>query len=189
MRKMLPDWRIKRAKLIDSAVGIIKPVDVARNVCREDVARVTLGLMGEKALLSGTNQIHTKDGKLAAASLASALRRVEAALKDPDLDAGLRGIFAWRFPADKVQNFTEDCEHYSTRPSPKLPRKGAEGKRAAVSAAHSLLLKYASGEAGNPAKGSKFCKLAVVLYGAADADLQSQCRAFLRGLKAAPLLP
>jgi hypothetical protein len=113
-RRMLPDWRIRRAKLIDSAIGIIKPNDATRDACREDVARITLGLMGEKALLSGKNQIHTKDGKLAAAQLASALRRVEAALKHPDLDSGLRGIFAWRFPADKVQNFTEDCEHYAS---------------------------------------------------------------------------
>jgi hypothetical protein len=52
-----------------------------------------------------------------------------------------------------------------------------------------LPLKYASGDAGNPAKGGKFCKLAAVLYGAPDADLQNQCKAFLRWLTAAPLLP
>jgi hypothetical protein len=184
-RTMLPNWLIKRSKLIESAVSLIRPTAAKRDACRDDVARVTLQLVCEKAFLDGKNKIHTKEGKLAAGQLASALRRVEYALKAPELDSMLREIGGALLRTEKVQDFTETCECFSRRPSPKLSRKAAEGKRVAVHAAHKLLLMYADGETVNAAKkGSKFCKLAALLFDSPAADLQNQCRAFLRGLTA-----
>jgi hypothetical protein len=177
---MLPEWRIKKAQLVGDAVRLIKPGAQQRDACREEVEKVTLALAGTSALLGAKDQGNTKQGKQAAGRVARALRVARIVLKDDRLDVALKACLSMKIPQKILQELENLCEKLARAPSGKLPRKAAERKRAAVTAALALMAKYCASEAGNAAKGSRACKLAALLYGKPDIDLSNQCKAALR---------
>jgi hypothetical protein len=58
-------------------------------------------------------------------------------------------------------------------------RLNALKKRLAVAEAYQLLQKYGSKRV-TATKGSKFCRVAALLYGDPEADLINQCKAYVR---------
>jgi hypothetical protein len=184
-KQMLPEWRIKKAKLIDDIVKLLRPTEQERDASREDVARVTLHVACANALMRAKDQGSTKPGKRAAGQLASTLRRIDAVLNNPALDSMLRATVRAQTPADKSKELARSAENFMTAPSGKLTRKTAEEKRFAIEQAHSLMIKYSPSTAENAGRGSPLCKISAALYGKPDSDLSSQCMTFLRkrGLK------
>jgi hypothetical protein len=179
-KQMLPEWRIKKAKLVGDAVRLIKPAAQQKDACREEVEKVTLALAGTGALLGAKDQGKTKQGKQAAGRVARALRVARIALKDERLDVALKSYLTANISPETLQALEHLCEKSARAPSGKLPRKVAERKRAAVTAALALMAKYCGSEADNAAKGSRVCKLAALFYGKPDIDLSNQCKAALR---------
>jgi hypothetical protein len=179
-KQMLPEWRIKKAKLVGDAVRLIKPVAQQRDACRKEVEKVTLALAGTGALLGTKDQGKTKQGKKAAGRVARALRVARIALKDDRLDVALKAYLTRKISPKTLQALEHLCEKLAQARSGKLPRKVAEMKRLAVTAALALMERYCKGEAANTAKGSPLCMLAALLFGEPDTDLQSQCKAALR---------
>lgn len=179
-KQMLPEWRSKKAKLIDDIVKLLKPTEKERYSSREDVARVTLHIACANALMRAKDQGSTKPGKKAAGQLASALRRIDAVLNNPALDSVLRAIARAQIPADKSKKLARSAENFKTAPSVKLTRKTAEEKRSAIGHAYSLMIKYSPSEAENASRGSRFCKISAALTGRPNSDLSNQCKAFLR---------
>ena len=101
-------------------------------------------------------------------------------LADPNLDGVVAAAAVTRhISPEQITDAVSYCEELRSAPSGKLMRKGAEEKRRAVHCAHALLTKYNKSEAGNATKGSRFCKLAALLYGT-PVDLHHQCLAALR---------
>jgi hypothetical protein len=179
-KQMLPTWRIDKAKLVRDAVRLIKPTAPQRDACREEVERVTLALASTAALLDVKDQGKTKQGKQAAAKVARALRVARIALKDDRLDVALKACLTINISPKTLQAMEHLCEKLALAPSGSLPRKVAERKRTAVTAALALMKQYCKGEADNGAKGSPLCKLASLLYGRPSTDLTNQCKAALR---------
>lgn len=177
---MLPEWRNKKAKLIDDIVKLLRPKAQERDASREDVARVTLHVACANALMRAKDQGSTKPGKRAAGQLASTLRRIDAVLKNPALDSMLRAIARTQIPADKSKELARIAENFTTAPSRKLTWKTAEEKRFAIEQAYALIIKYSPSEADNAKRGSRFCKISAALYGKPDSDLSNQCTSFLR---------
>jgi len=179
MEQMLPDWRSKKDKLINDAVRLIVPLRQRRDACLEDVAKTTLHIAFANAFLRGQDQVKTKQGKKAVGQLAVALWRVEAALENKELDSALRAIARMRFPSERVRELARCCEDFEAARTGKLIRKGAKAKVDAVEHAMRLMIEYATPqrEADNIKKGSRFCKLAALLFGSPAADLSNQCKA------------
>jgi hypothetical protein len=159
------------------AIELIKPKERERDACRYDVETTlaSIDYFNSKRLVD--SNFKTKRAKKAAERLASALRRVDTALKDKNLDFFLMRHFP--FSRDQVLDWISRCEFAWKFPSGK---KGiqlkAEKKQIAVSEAHSLMKQY--GAHIKTAKGSDFCRLAALLFGELEADLHNQCRAALR---------
>lgn len=182
-KQMLPEWRIKKADLIRRAIDLIKPDSRKRGACRDEVERVTLRLATGGALRRAKVQGNTKHGKLAVARLASALRRVTAALKDEKLGGIYRGQFTRFLDPERLHELVQYYEEVAGTPSGPIPRQNAQAKRMAISEAHSLMTKYCPSQADSGAKGSRFCKLASLLYGKSDIDLSNQCKTALREIR------
>jgi hypothetical protein len=179
-KQMLPEWRIKQAKLVGDGARVIKPAAHRRDSCREEVEKVTLALAASGALLGAKDQGNTKQGKLAAGKVARALRVARIALKDARLDLALKAYLTMNISPEKLQALEHHCEKQARFRSGSLPRKVAERKSAAITAAVALMKQYCKGEADNAAKGSPLCKLASLLYGQPSADLSNQCKTALR---------
>ena len=161
----LPGWRKRRQKEIDNAVAIINPQPRQREACREDVERKSLRLFGGVGMMRFGDQRKTKEGKAAIGRLATVLRRLQIVLADPHLNGVVAAATVTRhISLEQIADAVRYCEELRRAPSGKLTRKGAEAKRRAVHCAHVLLTKYNKREAGNAARGSRFCKLAAVLY-------------------------
>jgi hypothetical protein len=107
------------------------------------------------------------------------LRRVEAALENKELDSALKGVARMRFPSERVRELARCCEDCAAARTGKLIRKRAAAKVGAVEHAMRLMIEYAMpySEADNIKKGSRFCKLAALLFGSPAADLSNQCKA------------
>jgi hypothetical protein len=153
-------------QVVDRAVELIAPGDF--DECREAVK----DLIAENgvALANRMPRSKTKAARKAAGRVASALRRLEVALKNENLNSGvwamLSPVVAWR-PL---------CEEIAKPPSGKKePRWGAEEKRIAVRMARQLMLRFSREKISSKPKSS-FCKLAALLYGKPSADLSNQCR-------------
>ena len=183
--KLLPEWRKRRRKLIDTSLNIIRPQQQQRAACREDVERESLRLFTSIGMMITKDSARTKQGKLAAGRLAAALRRLRAVLADPHLDGVVAAAAVTRhFSLEEIADAVSYCEELQRVPSGKLTRKDAAAKRAAVHCARALLTKYNEREADNATRGSAFCKLAALLYGGdLAADLHHQCAAALRKLR------
>jgi hypothetical protein len=139
-----------------------------------------LALAASGALLGAKDQGNTKQGKLAAGKVARALRVARIALKDARLDLALKAYLTMNISPEKLQALEHHCEKQARFRSGSLPRKVAERKSAAITAAVALMKQYCKGEADNAAKGSPLCKLASLLYGQPSADLSNQCKTALR---------
>jgi hypothetical protein len=176
----LPDWRKRRQKQIDDAVAIIAPQLRQREACREDVERESLRLFVGVGMMVATDKSRTKQGKIAVGKLEQVLRRLRIVLADPHLDGVVAAATVTRhISSEEIADAVSYCEELRCAPSGKLTRKGADEKRKVVQCAITLLMKYNKREAGNAARGSRFCKLAALLYGKRT-DLHHQCLAALR---------
>lgn len=174
--QMLPEWRVNKKHLIDEAIKLLKPQSSQREACREEVERVTLRLASTNAWSRHKDLISTNDGKAAALRLAKALRIAERALKD----LGAYGGVLYRFISrEELLDATQYYEEAAKTRSGKLTRKGAKAKAEAVEQAMLLMIDYATphGEADNIKPGSRFCKLAALLFGKPADDLSNQCKA------------
>ena len=178
--QMMPEWRVRRAELIRRAIDLIKPQSRQCAACREDVEKVTLRLATGGAWLRAKVQGRTKQGKQAVGRLATALRRVEVALKDEELGGIYRGLFTRFVSPERLDELVKYYVEVARTPSGKIPRQSAQAKRIAIGKACSLMAKYCASEAGKTAKGSRVCKLASLLYGKPSTDLSNQCKAALR---------
>jgi hypothetical protein len=178
----LPEWRKRRQKEIDNAVAIINPQPRQREACREDVERKSLRLFVGVGMMVTVDLAKTKEGKIVLGKLATVLRKLQGVLVDPNLDGIVAVATVTRhISPEQITDAVSYCEELRRAPSGKLMRKGAEKKRRAVHCAHVLLTKYNKREAGNAARGSRFCKLAAVLYDYdKPVDLHHQCLAALR---------
>jgi hypothetical protein len=113
-KQMLPEWRIKKTKLIDNIVKLLRPKAQERDASREDIARVTLRVACANALMRAKDQGSTKPGKRAAGQLASTLRRIDAVLNNPALDSVLRATVRAQTPADKSKELARSAENFMT---------------------------------------------------------------------------
>ena len=159
----------KLDQVADLAVKLIAPVggvDACREAVKDLIAENGVELANRKAMSK------TKAARKAAGRVASALYRLEVALKDEDLDAGVKAILS---PVVSGQ-WRKLCEEIAEPPSGKKePRWGAEEKRIAVQMARQLMLRF-SKEKISAKPNSSFCKLAALLYGKPSADLSNQCK-------------
>src|SRR6266567_6369923 len=121
---------------------------------------------------SGRYGTWTKAQKRAAGRVAAALRRLEAVLKDPDLEKYVRDSF----PLDEIdfERWTTYCQKASETPLPKTWLRDPARREAAKQAAR--LLKQHDIPLRVTRRG-KFCRLAALLYcGDEKADLFYDCR-------------
>jgi hypothetical protein len=177
----LPEWRKRRQKQIDNAVAIINPQPRQREACREDVERKSLRLFAGIGMMR-SDQRKTKQGKIAVGKLAQVLRRLQSVLADPHLDGVVAAATVTRhISPEEIADAVSYCEELRRAPSGKPARKDAKEKRRAVHCAHALLMKYNKRLAGNAARGSRFCKLASLMYDYnKSTDLHHQCLKALR---------
>jgi hypothetical protein len=180
---LLPEWRKRRRKQIDDAVSIIRPEPQQHDACRDDVEREGLRVFLALGWLHTKDESKTKEGKQAAGRLAKALRRLEVVLKDENLRMLSVAAVTRHMSVEEIGDAASYCEEVQRARTEPLIRKGAEAKRRAVHCAHALLTKHNKREAGNTAKGNRFCKLAALLYGDPGADLHNQCAAALRKIR------
>jgi hypothetical protein len=160
---------------INEALKIIRPG--ARSAeCREDIDTWLIESDYEFGQKRATSYWRTKPAKRSARRLAEVLRRVEHVLNDERLDAEI----LLSFPRDDIKAWRRRCEELAAAPSQKAPKRlEAEKKRRAVIAALNLISRY-DGSPVSAKAGSKFCRLAAVMYGETSVDLHNQCRAALR---------
>jgi hypothetical protein len=182
-------FRIKHGGAISRAVALIRPRgERQHDACRDDIELAIFDAWFPLHALHAVDHPRTKPAKTAARRLARALRRVEVVLKDKTLDFPIE--ITASFPRDELLKWGLRCENLAKTPSGRLIRRKAEAKRLAVSEAHSLMSRH--GTLDDATKGSRFCRLASLLYettkadGWPDADLANQCRAFLRSKKRGP---
>jgi hypothetical protein len=166
----------RKDDLVRRALTLIDPKAPARRDCRSDVERADVNI--RLAILQGYHASvrRTKEAKKAAHRLATALRNVEGRYSDILKHFPVRG-----FPRQELWKFRLGFERMANTPSGKLPRAGAEEKRLAVAAAHNLMRKY--GARITATQGSKFCRLAALMYRKPTADLHTQCKAHIRALR------
>jgi hypothetical protein len=157
----------RRATLVREAM---RPIGTRK--CREDVESVFKYL--EFRSVRDSRPRATKLGKLAAKSLRRALRRAEVAAKNEYLDWDAR---RW-FPREEIKKLIGICDELEKTPSSR-PAPNARAKKLAAIGAHCLLRKFDE-HSITTTKGGAFCRLAAVLYGNPDADLQHHCRAVKR---------
>jgi hypothetical protein len=147
----------------------------ARDVCRTDVEDaledISFALLIENFYAFG----RTKADKMKARHIAKALRRVD------DLVSGFQKpkLYLAGFPFEELRKWKRVFAKMEVIPSGKITRLNALKKRLAVAEAYQLLQKYSS-ERIRAVKGSKFCKLAALLYGHPEVDLINQCKAYIR---------
>jgi hypothetical protein len=129
---------------------------------------------------------NTKE-KQAVRQFGIALRRLEIAFDNPELDQYLHAAF----PLDKFEfeRWLTYCKEAANVPLPKSSTKGklrpaTAAKRYAAKAAARLLKRH--GLPVHVTRKGAYCRLAAVLYGDKDADMFEQCRSVLdlnEGLK------
>jgi hypothetical protein len=185
--RFLPEWRMRRREMINAAVAVVDPQPHQRQACREDVERESMRLFFSVGWMRTKDKSKTKEGKAAAGRLAKALRRLQIALAEPDLDGIVAAAAVTRhFTPEQIAGAVRYCDEVRAARTGKLSRKGAEAKRRAINRAHALLTKYAGHAADDATRGSRFCKLSALLYGDPDIDLHHQCLAALRKLREKP---
>ncbi len=158
-------------EIVRCAVKIIGPAIRQRSACKEDVERALENLKFVRAFAVR----RTKRGKIAARRLASALRRVDVALRNDDLFPGLTRYL----PHFKLLLWIKECEATARRPpnSDGTEWRGSFEKRAAEEA-YKLPRKH--GRPVSTTKGSKFEQLAAALAGDPNAKFHHYCRAVVR---------
>jgi hypothetical protein len=158
-----------------------------REVCRMDV-EVALGEIGFALYIANFSAYgKTKADKIKARQIASALRRVSDLVRDFNKSKGdfpLKG-----FPFAEPTRWKQVFDKMLEASSKKNPQLNALKKRFAVADAYQLLQNYGPTrprEGQNlpgritATKGSKFCRLAAILYGEPKKDLSHQCKAHIR---------
>jgi hypothetical protein len=156
-----------------SEVGQLKTFSAGRmpDGCRGCVEDISFALLIENFYAFG----RTKADKMKARHIAKALRRVD------DLVSGFQKpkLYLAGFPFEELRKWKRVFAKMEVIPSGKITRLNALKKRLAVAEAYQLLQKYSS-ERIRAVKGSKFCKLAALLYGHPEVDLINQCKAYIR---------
>jgi hypothetical protein len=140
--------------------------------CREDVEFALDAVAVMNTTMSASRRTATKRAKRAAGSLAAALRRVEMAADSKDLD-----MTVMCFPRKIISKWKRHSEKLAKTPSQK-PAPNSDAKKRAAEYALGLLRKYDKHVATT--KGSRFCRLAALLYADPKADLHHQCRAVVK---------
>jgi hypothetical protein len=112
----------------------------------------------------------TKKGKSSARRLAKALRRVDVAMRNPDLFPPLRRYLDHQ----NLLRWINECETTAESSS----KFETDGERDAAKMAHELMLMY--GQPISTTKGSKFEQLAATLAGRPGDSFHHHCRDFMR---------
>jgi hypothetical protein len=151
---------------IEMALELLEPKQNA--ACRIHIELVLLVL----AYFKNQDQLiaapKSKAAKARAARLAAALRRVQRELKNDALYFRDQKI-----SADEISDWIKSYDALAATPSGP-PKRNADDKRRAVGSARSLLERYKQPIVTT--KGSRFCRLAAVLYGTPHANFQPYCR-------------
>lgn len=177
-REYLEYAKDRWGKEIRAALKLIKPKASSRDDCIAEIAYSLDLISVELANLSATIINTTKKGKSATSKVAAALRRLQTALNNPDLD--LR--FELFFPHSEIDKWLAVCDEIKTTPT-REARSTDPKHLLAAREALSLLSGYAPDrdKAIATTRGGRFCKLAAVLAGDPDADLHHVCRAARSG--------
>jgi hypothetical protein len=167
-------WQQQNAAEIKRALKLIKPTREHTESCIDSIEwkMIEPKFMLDQARIG----YRSKLSRTAARRIVVALRRVLHLLNSRHLDVSLRF-----FPRAEIHKWKIHCEELAKANARKFPREKAEGKRLAAAAAYELLYFYQSREVAEDASdGSRFCKLAALLYGEPTANLKNQCRAEIR---------
>jgi hypothetical protein len=185
--------RVERADLINRAVKLIKPTAERREECVDAVVGAIYRVPNFfKEKVHDVYYSKTKVAKRVAGQLGLALRKVEALMRNPALDHDLRQTTI--DPAELLR-LARRCEEAAKTPSGDVPPMKPTAKLSAVIAAYYLMRIHAAERetVADATKGSRFCRLAALLYGTLphgdpNADLSSQCKAYVRPFRAAGVI-
>jgi hypothetical protein len=162
--------------IIVSAVRIVDPPSRLRDAFRQAVMDARYSLVDAQEQRSKIGQLKKK--KDAAETLASALARVDTAMKNTDLSPELA---VNPFTLLKLTDLAERCREFIDTPAEGRMQEPANDKRDAVHHAHHLLEGYGSSEAKSQL--GKYCELAALLANTTTAKIRSVCKAH-PGIKA-----
>ena len=149
--------------LVEAALDLLED-----DAARADVEVVFLALAYHINQEQLTAAPKSKTAKASARRMAAALRRVQRELKNDALYFRDQKI-----SADEISDWIKSYDALAATPSGP-PKRNVDDKRRAVGFARSLLERYKQPIVTT--KGSRFCRLAAVLYGTPHANFQPYCR-------------
>ena len=190
--------------MLRRAVAVIGPPAERRAAC-EAMVRAAFTMV-ENNPFARMYHGNTKRAKLQARRLSAVIKRTLVVLNHPDLSEDLRSFFpdsdmhrifdekfarALRLPAPDnrlklkasetirwLKEALRRAEAAQTKKGQTIRQDATKKKQAILHAGH-LLLEFKM-EISTASRSSKFCRLAALLYGRPKANLQVQCREFLR---------
>ena len=190
-----------RTDNVSRALALIAPAPDRRAECRASVrAAFTMVSNNPFARMYHGN---TKRAKLQAGRLSAALKRLLLTLNHPDLDADLRsvfpdmdvpGILAKDFARTVPRRAADDwlqwhetgrwLDEWLQRAQAAQSKKGRtirlDATRKKQASLHAVWLLRVFEKDVSSVKGSRLCRLAALLYGHPNANLQRQCSEILR---------
>jgi hypothetical protein len=168
-RRAERDFYQQKAERIARALDLIKPDGEQRRACCAVVADAIAELEVDAANRHWVRHPKTKRAKWAAGRLLDALRRVEVVAKSED--QGL--VVQLAFSHEMIKSWIERCDEMESEPTRLVARDDSKKTRAAERA-FALLRRH--GRKVVTTRDSVFCRLAAVLFGESDADLEHICR-------------
>lgn len=190
------DKKRESIPMVRRALEIIKPAATARSHCGyaietscgyDETSGDGLELLG----LHYRSRAGSGKTKQTARSAVAALKKADTLIRKLGIPVPIEGKLKWAgggwargegFPFHEVRKWRDAIEKIANTPTHNVVRMGVERKRIAVGDAYRLLLEFSSAKITATEDG-KFCLLAAVLFGDEDANLSSQCRAYLRKVK------
>jgi hypothetical protein len=166
--------------VLDRALSLIAPTKEQADSCRVEAQDALVEIEFHKRQALANDYDRTKTGKAAARRLAKALARVEQVLSSKTHAPSLEIWLASKGIRESAKRLREHCLSIAGSPSGKVPNKEAEAKRNAAKAAVDLIFIYNKLKLHPINSASPLCKLAALLFGDEQANLQSHCKAALR---------
>lgn len=170
--------------LVDRAVAQIKPPRKRIDECKK-LVRSAIAESSESSNTIATARwvSPSQDKRDAAERLHVALSRLQSALKDPDLDRDLRLL-----SPDQLDDWLKQTIAAGAEKTGKTIQLKALRKMIAAEQAIDLLVHFNKDkEISAKDKRGPLCRLAAILYGDPEANLQYSCRVVLRKIQSEPM--